>query len=207
MSHNTALRRNVLLALSLAILSACTTLQTIQPSGWAARQAELLKLEEWELRGRMAFRSGEEGGQGKLHWQQAGPISFINIAGPFGAGAYNLVWEPGRVSVADAAGERSVEYTGADAAEQFMREQLGWSFPAGSVRYWVMGLPDPTAPGEEQFDDQGMLSGITQHGWNIRYERFAEFDGLALPTRVDMENGSASLRMVISKWSAPVPEH
>jgi outer membrane lipoprotein LolB len=207
MSHNTALHRSLVLVWALALLSACTSLQTIQPTGWAARQAELLKLEDWELRGRMAFRSGEEGGQGKLHWQQAGAISFINIAGPFGAGAYDLVWEPGRVSVADATGKRSVEYTGADAAEQFMREQLGWSFPAVSARYWVMGLLDPADPGDEHFDDQSVLSGITQHGWNISYERFAEFDGFALPTRINMENGTASLRMVISKWSAPVPEH
>lgn len=154
----------------------------------------------------MAFKSGEEGGQGKLRWQQAGHTSLIRIAGPFGAGAYDLVWEPDRVSVADAEGEQSIEYQGADAAEQFLQEQLGWSFPADSTRYWVMGLLDPAAPGKELFDDQGALRGITQHGWNISYERFAEYDGLTLPTRVSMENGSASMRIVISKWSLPASD-
>jgi outer membrane lipoprotein LolB len=123
------------------------------------------------------------------------------MAGPFGVGAYDLIWEPTRVSVADADSEQSIEYRGADAAEQFLRDQLGWSFPAGSTRYWVMGLLDPAAPGQEQFDEQGMLLGVAQHGWNISYERFVVYDGFALPTRVRMENGSASLRIVISKWS------
>jgi outer membrane lipoprotein LolB len=206
MIPRTALRRNIATASMLVFLSACTSLQTIQPTEWKARQAALLELEEWELRGRMAFKSAQEGGQGKLHWQQAGAVSFIHVAGPFGAGAYDLVWEPDRVSVADASGERSVEYAGTDAAEQFLRTELGWSFPAGSVRYWVMGMLDPATSGQEHFDEQSMLSGITQHGWNVNYERFAEFDGFALPTRISMENGDARLRMIISKWSVPVPE-
>ena len=206
MLHNTALHRSAALALLLALLSACTSIQTVQPPMWEQRQSELLEVKNWELRGRMAFRSGQEGGQGKLRWQQTGASSFIHIAGPFGAGAYDLVWEPGRVSVVDAAGEQSVEYQGADAAEQFLRDQLGWSFPAGSARYWVMGLPDPAAPGEEQFDEEGALLGITQHGWNISYKRFAVYDGIALPTRVSMENGSASLRIAVSKWTLPATD-
>ena len=173
---------------------------------WEQRQTKLLEIEDWGLRGRMAFRSGQEGGQGKLRWQQTGASSFIHIAGPFGAGAYDLVWEPGRVSVVDAAGEQSVEYQGVDAAEQFLRDQLGWSFPAGSARYWVMGLADPAAPGQEQFDEEGALLGITQHGWNISYKRFAVYDGFALPTSVSMENGSASLRIAISKWTLPAAD-
>jgi outer membrane lipoprotein LolB len=185
----------------LACVSACTSLRPLSPPEWAHRQGALLAVDEWELRGRMAFKSNAEGGQAKLRWQQAGDSSFIRLAGPFGAGAYDLIWEPGRVSVADSGGEQSLEYLGPDAAEQFLHDQLGWSFPAGSMRYWVMGLLDPAAPGDEQFDEQGALLEITQHGWSINYERFSEYDGFALPTRVSMENGSTRLRIVISKWS------
>ena len=181
-------------------------MRTLQPPEWESRRAELLQLKDWAFNGRIAFKSGEEGGQGKLRWRQASDSSFIRIAGPFGAGAYDLVWEPGRVSVADSAGEQSIEYQGADAAEQFLRDQLGWSFPAGSARYWVMGLLDPAAPGQEVFDEQGALQGISQHGWSISYERFNEFDGFALPRSVTMENGSARLRIAISKWSVPEAE-
>ncbi|TDJ42566.1 MAG: outer membrane lipoprotein LolB [Gammaproteobacteria bacterium] len=187
--------------LLLTCVSACTSLRPVQPSEWVNRQAALLVVDDWEFRGRMAFKSNDEGGQAKLRWQQAGDTSFIHLAGPFGAGAYDLIWEPGRVSVADSGGKQSVEYHGPDAAEQFLHDQLGWSFPAGSTRYWVMGLLDPAAPGDERFDDAGVLLGIKQHGWNINYERFSDFDGFALPTRVSMEKGSTHLRIAISKWT------
>jgi outer membrane lipoprotein LolB len=206
MIRSAVLKNLVLMSALLAFMSACTSVRPTQPPEWASRNLALLELEDWNLRGRMAFKTGNEGGQVKLRWQQVGETSLLRLSGPFGAGAYDLVWAPGRVSVADAKGERSTEYQGADAAEQFLEAQLGWSFPAGSTRYWVMGLLDPAAPGQEQFDEQGSLSGITQHGWNISYQRFVDYDGFALPTRVSMENGNASLRIVISKWSVPAAE-
>jgi outer membrane lipoprotein LolB len=202
----TAWHRVAPLIVLIVSISACTSLRPMQPPEWANRQVALLAVDDWELRGRIAIKSDAEGGQAKLRWQQAGDSSFIHLAGPFGAGAYDLSWEPGRVSVADSGGEQSVEYRGPDAAEQFLHDQLGWSFPAGSARYWVMGLLDPAAPGDEQFDEEGVLLGITQHGWSINYERFSEYDGFALPTRVSMENGSTRLRIVISKWSMPAVE-
>jgi outer membrane lipoprotein LolB len=206
MIRSAVLKKLALMSALLAFMSACTSVRPMQPPEWASRNVALLELEDWNLRGRMAFKTGNEGGQAKLRWQQVGETSLLRLSGPLGAGAYDLVWAPGRVSVADAKGERSTEYQGADAAEQFLQDQLGWSFPAGSTRYWVMGLLDPAAPGQEQFDAQGSLSGITQHGWNISYQRFVDYDGFALPTRVSMENGNASLRIVISKWSVPAVE-
>ena len=119
---------------------------TIQPAVSPTREdqvAGLLALEQWELRGRIAVKNSTDGGQAKIHWRQSGDTSQIRFTGPFGAGAYELLWKPGLVTVTDGRGEQAMEYRGADAAEDFLREQLGWSFPAGSTRYWVMGLADP----------------------------------------------------------------
>lgn len=181
-------------------LAACTSIRPVMAPGWSERQASLAAVDYWELRGRMAFRSGEEGGQARLEWQQLADTSLIQLAGPFGAGAYNLVWEPQFVSLADASGERSIEYTGAAAAEDFLREQLGWSFPAGSMRYWVMGLPDPATDSDIQFDDAGQLATIRQYDWNVQYERFQNIDGYVLPTRITIENDDARLKIVVSDW-------
>jgi len=181
-------------------LAACTSVRPVMAPGWSERQASLAAVENWALHGRMAFRSGEEGGQARLEWQQFADTSQIQLAGPFGAGAYNLVWEPQFVSLADASGERSIEYTGAAAAENFLTEQLGWSFPAGSIRYWVMGLPDPANASDIQFDEAGQLATIRQYDWDVQYERFQNIDGYVLPTRITIQNDDARLRIVVSDW-------
>jgi outer membrane lipoprotein LolB len=194
------LRRACALLVLIAV-AGCTSIRPAIPPEQATQRAALLAMQTWEARGRIAFRSGEEGGQASLRWQQAGERSLIRLAGPFGAGAYDVSWEPERVSVTDADGEQSIEYRGATAAEQFLQAQLGWSFPAGSTRYWMMGLLDPAADGEEQWAEDGTLLEIRQHGWTVRFERFQDVQGYALPVRLELENANASLGLVITRWT------
>ena len=196
-----AAMRRVMPLLLLLILAGCASVRTVIPPDQQGRTAELLTMQSWEIRGRIAFRSGEEGGQANLHWQQAGERSLIRLAGPFGAGAYDVIWEPERVSVADADGEQSIVYQGAEAAEQFLQAQLGWSFPAGSTRYWMMGLLDPAAAGEAQRSADGTLLTIQQHGWRVRFDRFKDVQGYVLPVRLELDNANANLRLVITRWT------
>ena len=192
--------RLVALLLLCFIAAACTRVGTVGAPDRDDRRLRLAATDACQLRGRIACKSGEEGGQASLSWRQAGEVSRIRLAGPVGAGAYDLTWTPTLVSVADAGGEHAIEYTGAGAAERFLQEQLGWSFPAGSVRYWVMGLLDPAAPGDVLFSDAGMLATIRQHGWDIGIDRYVAVDGLQLPARLKMTAGEASLRIAINDW-------
>ena len=192
--------RVVAILLSCFVAAACTSVRTVGPPDWDDRRERLAATDSWQLRGRIAFQNGGDGGQASLSWQQAGEVSRIRLAGPFGAGAYDLLWTPTRVSVADAGGEHALEYTGVGAAERFLQEQLGWSFPAGSVRYWVMGLLDPAAPGDALFSEAGMLTAIRQHGWDIGIDRYVDVDGLQLPARLKMTAGEARLRIAINDW-------
>ncbi|MDP6435612.1 MAG: lipoprotein insertase outer membrane protein LolB [Gammaproteobacteria bacterium] len=188
------------------LLSACTILKTVDPPGRDQLRTTLLAANEWEFRGRIAVRSdgGDGDGQANLRWRQSGEHSHIRISGPFGAGTYLVDWSPESIRIASADGEQSREYAGPSAAEAFLDEQIGWSFPAGSARYWMLGLVDPGQTGQEFFDAEGGLAGISQHGWQIDYMRFADVNGLALPTRIDMANRNANLRIAIARWKLPL---
>lgn len=190
------------LLLGLALLVAgCAALPPPAPQvPWDERRTRLLGLEQWQARGRIAVKSDTGGGQGDLHWQQAGAISDIRVSGPFGAGAYQIRWEPERLTVRSRDGEFSRAYDGADAAEQFLAEQLGWSFPAASVRYWMLGVLDPTFAGEEQFAANGGLTGIEQNGWSVTFDRFNEAAGLSMPAKLTLQNEHARVRLVIDRW-------
>ncbi len=190
-----------LATLLLAALAGCATLPPPVADDLAARRVALLAIDNWTLRGRVAIRDADgEGGQASLAWQQAGERSELTFAGPLGAGRVDLVVEPERITFSDAGAERSLEYTGADAAERFMAEQLGWSFPVRSARYWMRGLLDPAAAGEQFLSPDGELTGLRQYGWNVSFQRFGEFDGQPLPTKLQLVHPRLRLRVVISDW-------
>lgn len=188
------------------LAAGCTSLQrgpTLSPD---AREAGLLAMQSWSLRARIAVRDAEgEGGQAGIGWQQRGSGSYLDLSGPFGAGRVLLTFEPGRAAATTADGERELEYAGPDAAERFMADQIGWSFPVRSARFWVLGLADPAAEADMQRDLAGLPASLRQHGWNIGFERFGEFDGYTMPVKLRLENERFRLRMVVSDWSLVEP--
>lgn len=188
--------------LALVLLDGCTLLRptAVVVPDWEARRARLLALDSWAIRGRIAVKAESGGGQGDLRWQQAGEAAQLRISGPFGAGTYDIRWDPMSLSIASRNGEFSRAWTGADAAEQFLAEQLGWRFPAASIRYWLLGLPDPALAAEQEFGAGGQLLAISQDDWTVRYERFAELEGMLMPTRLTALGPGTRVRLVVDRW-------
>lgn len=197
------LRAAAVAALAALLLAGCAARRGEAPAAMdrAAQRDRLLALDAWEARGRMAVKSDGRGAQGDLRWEQRGAEARIRVSGPFGAGAYEIRWDQATLSIASRNGEFSRAWAGPDAAEQFLAEQLGWSFPAASIRYWLLGLPDPASPAEETFTPDGAPATIAQNGWSVSYERFALAGGLHMPARLTAQNERARLRLVIDRWS------
>lgn len=167
---------------------------------WDARRDRLMQIERWDARGRIAVRSESGGEQGSMRWYQSPDSSRIQLSGPFGVGALEIRFEPGLLTVTDKKGTVVRAFSGQDAAEQFLEQQLGWSFPASSVRFWLLGLLDPGYAGNEVFDQGGSLAGLDQNGWTISYDSFAEYDDDWMPRKFDMVAGTARVRIIIDDW-------
>jgi outer membrane lipoprotein LolB len=136
-----------------------------------------------------------------LQWEQRGDETRLRFNGPFGAGAYELRWTPHELSVRGTGGDFSRTYEGPDAMNEFLAGQLGWPFPAASVRYWLLAVPDPAAPpAEERFDARGELKSIEQAGWSVAYEKFTSAGGEWLPARVTLEGAGARVRLALDRW-------
>jgi outer membrane lipoprotein LolB len=186
----------------IVLLSACTVRQPV-PTEWEAQRTLVQSTTDWNFNGRMAIKSDTDeqvGGQVSVRWQQEGDVSQIRLSGPLGAGAWELLWTPERVQVGDSSGERSIQYTGPSAAEDFMQAELGWAFPAQSIRYWVRGLAAPEAPSQASYAEDGQLLELVQHGWTISFQRYAEFDDIYMPVKIAMSGRGVRLRIVITRW-------
>lgn len=194
--------RGLALVVALLVLGGCALAPSLpeQPLDWAARDARLVALGDWQLRGRVAVKSERGGGQGDLAWRQTGPAARIRISGPFGAGAWELEWDAQSLRVSGRNGDFLREWQDVGVAEAFLGEQLGWPFPASSSRWWMLGLADPATAAQREFSPHGELLRLEQDGWTVSYERYGEVAGLRMPLRLTLEGAQARLRVVVDRW-------
>ena len=184
------------------VLAGCATVESVSgpPTSPAERRAALEAVGTWEARGRIALKTPDASGQGNFIWTQDGARTVLRVAGPFGAEAREIRWEPGRLTVLSGGGEVAADYAGADAAQRFLDAQLGWSLPVANARYWLLGLAGPDSGATESLDDAGLLVGLTQDGWEVRYEEYRPEVPASLPRKVLLESAGRRIRLVIDRW-------
>ena len=186
---------------AVAALAACTApREPSPPAADPARAAALAALREWSAQGRLAVRTDGGGGSGDLDWRQRGDEAVIRVSGPLGAGALEIRWMQDELSVTSRDGTYTQSWRDPAEAERALAGRLGWSFPAGSVRWWLLGVPDPAAPADWRRGPDGRAAGFLQGGWSVSYERWAEVQGLVLPVRLVVEGPAARLRVLIDHW-------
>jgi outer membrane lipoprotein LolB len=161
-----------------------------------ASTAGIVALTSWVAAGRMALAAGADGGSGGFVWQQEGAETRLRLRGPLGAGAMEIASDGERLSVTDAGGK----VLGPD-AETALRARLGADLPLSSLRYWMLGLPDPASEAQVTESDTIPLRVIDQHGWTIAYDAFTSADGFSLPTRLTATSGNVRLRLFVSDWT------
>ena len=82
-----------------------------------------------------------------------------------------------------------------------MRARLGADLPWASLRYWMLGLPDPGSEAAVRNADAAPWRVIEQGGWQLRYDAFRAEQGLALPQRFSAERARLRVRVVVDRWS------
>ena len=186
-------------AAALAVLAGCRTLPPAPPPGasWEARRPQLQSLTHFQLHGRVAVAAGGEGFNANLHWIQDGDRSEVTLEGPLGVGGAQLTAKGDELTVVNSRGER-VESAAAHAE---LAARLGFDPPLSSLRYWVLGVPDPSQPSTESLDPvQQRLSGLTQAGWHVEYQSYESAGSEALPARLTLQRDAVRVRLLVDGW-------
>src|SRR5271163_2507039 len=160
------MRRVALILLSSAVLCACVTTRRQAPPplavGWEPRADYLQKAAAWQLEGRAAVAVGTQGWQATLNWRQQGDSAEVHLSGPFGIGSLVLKRTPQGLSLNGA--------PPSDAVLAQLQERLGFEMPIDHLRFWLLGVPDPSAAFELKRNDQDRASQLTQGDWSIDYD-------------------------------------
>ncbi|MCH8158419.1 MAG: outer membrane lipoprotein LolB [Proteobacteria bacterium] len=188
------------LSISLIALSGCAATRqgTSLPdlSNWELRQEVLGGLREWQFKGRIAVKAGDEGFDGKFNWSQKDDAFTATVGGPLGIGMVRIEGD-----------DRSIVLTEKDGAETVLVDaelelyyRYGWTIPIASLRYWALGIPDPRTPAETQIDERGRLVQLRQNDWVVEISRYREEAGQEMPRNLTATNTNTRVRMVIDKW-------
>ncbi|NIR59364.1 MAG: outer membrane lipoprotein LolB, partial [Gammaproteobacteria bacterium] len=171
---------------------------------WQAHRRALQALTAWTVSGRVAVSTPEEGWQASLRWRQRGGAYDIFIRGPFGRGSVRLARDATGARLRTSEGD---VYSAPD-GQALLARAVGWELPVEGLRYWVRGLPWPRRPGHYRLDADGRLRALAQAGWRVRFERYTEVDGLALPAKLHLTREGLEVRLVLDRWhprAAAVP--
>ena len=190
----------LVIALLLAVLAGCATTRDAVDlpaiGSWQARNDILGQLDAWEFKGRIAVKAGEEGFNARFTWAQQGDAFGATVSGPLGIGTVRIDGDGRAVTLIDNDGEE----IRLDDAEAELRWRYGWTIPVESLRYWALGIPDPTTPGITELDGQDRLQRLEQGGWSVEISRYAEGGGQPMPRILTATNADTRVRMVIDRW-------
>jgi len=188
----------------------CTTALPRPPADqlqqlWQARAPGLLTIQHWELRGRLAVRADERGGQVSVLWRRDGERHSIRLSGPLGRGVLHLTQDESGAQLQDA--EQQV--LRAASGEELLFRYTGWRLPVANLNYWVRGLPAPDVAAVTELDDLGRLKTLHQQAWQVHYEEYARVEGNELPSRLRLTSAAnvgsgqpaMDVRLVIERWA------
>jgi len=183
-----------------AVLAGCVSAPVREPLAvsWEARRPQLQARDRFELRGRVAVATGGEGFNASMRWSQEGALTRMSLQGPLGAGAVQVTSDGSALSIVNSRGEHLEN----DAARAELAARLGFDAPLPSLRYWILGVPEPGPPAQESLDGQQRLAALQQNGWDIEYGGYMSVRGEWLPARLTLLRAGIRVRVVVDGWKS-----
>ena len=185
---------------ALLLVSGCVTTPTGEPlppmDSWETRILVLGGQSHWEFSGRVAVKAGDEGFNGKINWSQQGDQFETTVAGPLGVGAVRIQGDERGVVLTDKDGVQTVLQD----AERELQWRYGWTIPVRSLRYWALGIPDPSVPATTALDELGRLQTLEQSNWRVEISTYRDSGGQSMPRILTATNPDTRVRMVIDNW-------
>jgi outer membrane lipoprotein LolB len=183
-----------------AVLCGCRTVPgpPAAAQSWEARRAALQGRDHFQIKGRVAVAAGQEGFTASVRWAQNGTQSQLALDGPLGVGGLRVTTDGTTLVLVNAHGER----LDSEAARAELKIRLGFDAPLASLRFWILGVPDPSSPAVEVVDVARRLTSLQQSDWQIEYADYVVVKGEWLPGRMTLRRADVRLRLIVDHWDS-----
>ncbi len=174
------------------LLSGCSLFPVEPPAIAYSKTATLplYQLQQWSFEGRLSITGRTDSWTANTDWQHSVDKERVKLSGPLGQGATVIQLSKGVVTIDR--GDGKVQTS--DQPEAFINQQLGMFVPIQSLRYWVIGLPEPTQAFTET------PTGFKQAGWLIEYKQMQAVAKTTMPYKINVSNEQVKLKLIIDQW-------
>ncbi len=152
----------------------------------------LQQARQWALDGRAAASIGKQGWQASLAWKQRNSTSEVHLTGPLGIGASVLRLSPEGLSIDGAQPQED--------AAAILHARLGVDLPLGSLRFWLLGVPDPGEDSIVTRNAQDRAQRLLQSGWTVVIDRYVPVQGDWLPGQLSVVRDDVRVRIAVDSW-------
>ena len=173
------------------ILTGCSTAPVVPGAQYSkTARAHLYKLERWSFSGRLALTGKNDSWSANINWVHTLYDERIKLSGPLGQGATVIQLTGNLVTIDRGDGKAQ----SSSQPEAFINQQLGIFVPVHSLRYWVVGLPEPS----RKFGETD--TGFKQAGWLIEYKQMQLVNDQSMPRNITVTNEHVKLKLFIDQW-------
>lgn len=135
------------------------------------------------MHARIGLRSKDRSGSASLIWNESPEQRNLRLLGPLGGGLILLQQDAKGVSIQDSKGK---VWHARDAGELITRV-TGWQIPVTALRWWLLGLTEPSSKAEFTLDEKHRLATVQQAGWMVSLDKYSQFGSYELPSSIVIE--------------------
>jgi outer membrane lipoprotein LolB len=153
---------------------------------------QLYALESWAFEGRLGITGKKDSWQANISWEHGPDEEKIRLSGPLGQNAVVISLKDNGVTIDRGGGD----VQSSTRPDEFINQQLGMFVPVQSLRYWVVGLPEPSS----KYQDTN--TGFNQTGWLNEYMQMQDVNnGVVMPRKMTVMNDKVKLKLIIDRWA------
>lgn len=172
-------------------MAGCDLIRTEDVKAYSrANLSYLYSQKKWLFEGRMVLISQQDSWSAQMIWNHDADLEKVKLVGPLGQGGLVISLAKGKVRIDKGSGN---VFESNEPAELVARE-TGIIIPIESLRYWVLGLPDPL----QSFHDTD--GGFVQLGWLCEFKQIITSNLGLVPKKILISNDKVRMKLIVDKW-------
>lgn len=196
--------RIFLLFFFIASLAGCSSISPpISDVKWQTHQAQLSQIKQFQLVGKLGYRSPEQRQSLNFQWQTSPTGTQLRLTTFLGQTVLNLSIDEHGAQVQT----RDDQRYRTSSAQQLVQQLTGLDIPIELLQDWILGLPSQADQFElNSHNTLAWLDKTTeQQHWHVNYQQYREYQWqgvmLPLPDKLTLSQETTSINLVISKWT------
>ncbi|GAB6047884.1 lipoprotein insertase outer membrane protein LolB [Methyloparacoccus murrellii] len=174
-------------------LGGCTTVSTVSEP--VVLPDTPVAIRAWSMDGRIGVQSAGKAWQANLYWEHDPAQDRLRLSGPFSQGLVSIVVQKDLIYINEGGGVTALSRD----PDAMLRQRLGFAVPLSSLRYWMLGVPDPGASAQRSAD--AGAGSFRQAGWHIVPDQLASIDGWMLPQKLTVQGAGVKLKILADTWT------